>query len=184
MIVIALLRFVGLLNAAVWFGTVAFFVFVAEPATGSGSMRELLGQKNFPYFSSAIGGLIAGRCFTFFLVCSLVALLHTGAEWLYFGKYPKRFWLTLIFALFLGGLTQSYGLQPKLSARLVAEHNPNSRPQEREQAGSSYRAWHLLSTALNLVLLGGLAVYLWRVANPPDEMRFLGSGHLPGKFRS
>jgi hypothetical protein len=33
-------------------------------------------------------------------------------------------------------------------------------------------------------LLAGLAVYLWHVANPPDEMRFVGATNLPGKIRS
>lgn len=184
MIVIGLLRFVGLLNAAVWFGTVASFLLVYEPAATSGAMRELLGQKSFPYFSAAVCQLIAARSFALFLICALVAMLHMGAEWLYFGKYPRRIWLTLVFTLFLGGLAQSYGLQQKLAARLLVEHSPKSTPQQREEAADSYRAWHLLSEALNLVLLGGLGIYLWHVANPPDEMRFVGATHLPGKFRS
>jgi hypothetical protein len=183
-IVIALLRFVGLLNAAVWFGSVVFFVFLAEPATGSSAMRELLGARSFPYFSRAICELMAGRCFMLFLLCALVAMLHTGAEWLYFGKYPKRFWLALIFGLFLGGLAQTYGLQPKLQASLRAQYRPGARPEEQQAGASSFRTWHLLSTTMNVLLLGGLGIYLWRVANPPDEMRFVGAGDLPGKFRS
>jgi hypothetical protein len=183
-IVIGLLRFVGFLNAAVWFGSLVFFVFLAEPATGSSSMQELLGLRSFPYFSRAICELLASRCFILFLLCALVAMLHTGAEWLYFGKYPKRFWLALIFALFLGGLAQAYGLQPKLQTTLLAQFRPGSRPEEQQAAASSFRSWHLLSTTLNVLLLAGLGVYLWRVANPPDEMRFVGAAHLPGKFRS
>ncbi|HZR15784.1 MAG TPA: hypothetical protein VFE51_00535 [Verrucomicrobiae bacterium] len=184
MIVIGLLRFVGLLNAAVWFGSLAFFVFVLEPATGSSTMRELLGPKSFPYFSAAIGQALAGRCFILFLFCALIALLHTGAEWLYFGKYPQRFWLALIFVLFLGGIAQTYGLQPKLKANLLIQYSPATRAEERQAAASSFRGWHLLSTSVNVLLLAGLGVYLWRVSNPPDEMRFVGASHLPGKFRS
>lgn len=186
MIVIGLLRFIGLLNAAVWLGTVFLLVFVAEPATNSEPMRELLGAKSFPYFSGAICHLISDRFLTLFLVCALIALLHTGAEWLYFGKYPRRVWLALIFVLFLGGLAQSYAVQPKLKARLLVQHHAGSRPEERESAGRSFRRWHVLATAINLLLLCGLSTYLWRVANPPDEMRFLGASpaHLPGKFRS
>ena len=186
MIVIGLLRFVGLVNAAVWLSTIFLLVFVAEPVTNSQAMRELLGAKSFPYFSRAISQLIADRGFTLFLVCALIALLHTGAEWLYFGKYPRRFWLGMIFALFLGGLAQTYSLQPKLKARLLIQYSGVSRPEERETAGRSFRAWHALSTAVNMLLMCGVSGYLWRVANPPDEMRFVGAsrGHSSDKFRS
>jgi hypothetical protein len=111
-------------------------------------------------------------------------MLHMGAEWLYFGKYPRRIWLTLVFALFLGGLGQAYGLQPKLKAKLLASHSSANRLEERQAAASSFNLWHFFSTSLDLLLLGGLAVYLWRVANPPDEMRFVGATNMPGKFRS
>ena len=183
-IVIGLLRFLGLVNAAVWFGAAFFYIFIIEPAGGSDAMRALLGAKSFPYFSVAISQLIGARFFGLFLVCALLAMLHVGAEWLYFGKYPRRVWLMLIFALFLGGLAQSYGLQPRLKDRLAVQYGTNSRPDQRESAGSSFRAWHALSTCLNVVLLVGIGVYLWRVANPPDEMRFVGASNLPGKFRS
>ena len=137
-------------------------------------MQQLLGPRNFPYFSEAISQVIGARFYALFLVCAMLAMLHTGAEWLYFGKYPRRFWLVLIFGLFLGGLTQSYAIQPRLQARLLAQHSAG-RLDERVAAGRSFRAFRALSTAANLLLLGGLGVYLSRVANPPDEMRFVGA---------
>jgi hypothetical protein len=184
-ILIGLLRFLGLLNAAVWFGATFFFIFVAEPAaTSSEAMQRLLGSKNFPYFSVAVSQIIAERFLGLFLICAILAMIHTGAEWLYFGKYPRRFWLILIFGLFLGGLAQVYGIQPKLKNLLLIQHNSNSRPDQRQVAGYSFRAWHVVSTGVNLLMLGGLGIYLWRVANPPDEMRFVGASNLPGKFHS
>jgi hypothetical protein len=184
-IVIGLLRFLGLVNAAVWFGAAFFFVFAADPATtGSEAMRQLLGERSFPYFSLAISQVIGARFFAWFLVCALLAMVHMGAEWLYFGKYPRRFWLLLIFGLFLGGLTQSYGLQPKIKRLLLVEHGPNTPADQRDSAARAVRLWRAVSTSLNVVLLGGLAIYLWRVANPPDEMRFVGASGFPGKIRS
>ena len=183
-IVIGLLRFVGLLNAAVWFGAAFFFLLIAEPAaTGADAMRALLGPRSFPYFSFAISQVIGARFFGLFLACALVAMLHMGAEWLYFGRYPRKLWLLLIFGLFLGGLAQSYGLQPRLKRLAVREHSPGGAPDQRQAAARSFRAWRALSTTLNVVLLGGLTVYLWRVANPPDEMRFVGAAPWQGKFR-
>jgi hypothetical protein len=172
-------------NAAVWFGAAFFFIVVADPATtSSDAMKELLGSKSFPYFSVAISQVIAVRFFGLFLVCAILAMLHMGAEWLYFGKYPRRFWLILIFGLFLGGLSQVYGIQPKLKGLLLLQHSPNIRAELRDSASRSYRAWRVLSSGVNVLMLGGLAIYLWRVANPPDEMRFVGASNLPGKFHS
>ena len=147
-------------------------------------MKGLLGAANFPFFSQAISQVIATRFFGLSLLCALLAMLHTGAEWLYFGKYPRRLWLILIFGLFLGGLVQVYGIQPKLKQLLLRQYSRASRPELRESAGRSFRAWHVVSTGVNLLLLGGLGVYLWRVANPPDEMRFVGASSFPGKFHS
>lgn len=185
MIVIGLLRFLGLLNAAVWFGTAFSFVFVVDPAIGgSEAMKDLLGPRSFPYFSGAIAQVIAGRFFGLFLICSILAMLHTGAEWLYFGKYPRRLWLILIFGLFLGGLAQVYGIQPRLKASLLVQYSPAGRQELREPAARSFHGWHAVSTGVDLLLLCGLGVYLWRVANPPDEMRFVRASNLPGKFHS
>ena len=181
---IGLLRFLGLVNAAVWFGAAFFFIFILDPMTHSEAMKLLLGPGSFPYFSGAVSQLIVDRFFGLFLICALLAMLHTGAEWLYFGKYPRRFWLILIFGLFLGGLAQVYGIQPKMKQLLLLQYGRGSRPELREPAGRSFRAWHLVSTGVNIILLGGLGVYLWRVANPPDEMRFVGASNLSGKFHS
>jgi hypothetical protein len=79
-IAIGLLRFIALFNAAVWLSTIAFQLFVSSPAMRSAEMQQLLGPKNFPYFSGAIGHVISARCYTLFLICSLVALLHLGAD--------------------------------------------------------------------------------------------------------
>jgi hypothetical protein len=71
-----------------------------------------------------------------------------------------------------------------LKGLLLIQHSMNARLDQREAAGHSFRVGRVFSTGLNLLLLGGLGVYLWRVANPPDEMRFVGATNLPGKFRS
>ncbi len=179
MIAIGLLRFIGLFNAAVWFGTIAFQLIASSPAMASGEMQQLLGPKNFPYFSAAIGHVISSRCYTVFLICSLVALLHLGAEWLYSGKHPKRGGLILVFALFLCGELQSHVLQPKLQALLLEQHRPGIRT-----SAAPTGVWPTLATAVNILLLAGLSRYLWQVANPAEEMHFVGSTSFSDKFHS
>lgn len=182
--VIGLLRFVGLLNAAVWFGTIAFQLFVSEPLSGSAVMERLLGPKSFPYFSAAISQAISSRCYTLFLVCSVIALLHIGAEWLYFGKHPTRSALVLVFGLFLGGLFQSRTLEPRLQRVLVERYSGAVPATQHDRATASFRLLHGVSITFNLILLAGLYQYLWRVANPPGQLRFVGATQPSGKFRS
>jgi hypothetical protein len=170
--VVGLLRFVGLLNAAVWLGVALLLVLGVEPPFASESMQTILGPRNFPYFSLAISQLVAARFFNLYLSCSAVALLHLLAEWLYFGKQPRRFWLSFVLALCVLGLFQSYWLQPRLR---LWHQIAYTQPARSEMAGRAFRAWHAVSGGINFILVAALVGYLWRVANPPDEMRFVGT---------
>ncbi len=177
--VIGFLRFVGLMNAAVWFGAAVFFAFGVGPAATSSQMRDLIGANNFPYYSQAIGNLYAGRFFYLYSVCSVVALAYLGAEWLYFGKYPPRRWLALVMALVLLGMARGYGLQPALARLKTVEHGRASRVEERQAAARAFESWSFVARAVDILLASGLAVYLWRVGNPAEPTRFVGA-----KFRS
>lgn len=174
---IGFLRFVGVLNAAVWSGAAFFFSFGVEPGALSSQMNDLLGPRNFPYFSVSITQILAVRYFHLFLVCSLVALLHLGAEWLYLGKYPRKMWIGLVLALWMYGVLQNYWLQPQLKSWHYTRYA--QRPQS-AQADRAYRAWQIVSETTHLLILGCLTVYLWRVANPSEPARFLSAT----KFRS
>ncbi len=177
---ISFLRFVGLLNAAMWFGAAVFFVLGVGPAASSVPMRELIGTNNFPYFSEAIGNIFARRFFVLYACCSAVALLYLIAEWLYFGKYPPKKWLTFVMVLVFLGMVRGYGLQPTLRKLHDVEYGRNSRPEQRETAARSFKTYATISHSIDLILAAALAVYLWKVGNPSDSMRFLG----PAKFRS
>lgn len=174
---IGLLRFVGVVNAAIWFGATAFFAFGAIPLLHSSEMRDLLSAKNFPYFSEVINQMLSGRLFHWYVACSIVALVHLVAEWLYLGKYPQRAWLALLLGLCLAGVVQIYAIQPRLAELHRLQY---TRPDLREAAARSFRAWQTVSGGLDLVLVCGLVLYLWRVANPPDATRFVSAS----KFRS
>ena len=177
---IGFLRFVGILNAAIWFGGAVFFTFGSARAPFSSEMKALLGANNYPYFSGAIAQILIARYFRFQAVCSIIACLHLMAEWTYLGKQPERFRLLLLVGLCAAALLGGSWLQPKLTSLHAAKYSPNRKPEVREAAARSFRAWHGVSMGVNLVLVGGLAAYLWRVANPPDPMRFVSAV----KFRS
>jgi len=171
--VIGFLRFVGVLNAAVWFGAAVFFTFGTGLAPFSPEMRNLLGPNNFPYFSGAIAQILIARYFYFQVGCAIVAVLHLFAEWLYLGKYPQKLQVALWIALASAALVGGYWLQPRLKALHATKYGVNTRPQIREAADRSFRAWHGVSQVVNLLMVGGLAVYLWRAANPSDPTRFV-----------
>ena len=176
---IACLRFIGLLNAAIWLGAVVFFTFRAGPACVSPEMETLLGAKNFPYFSGAFEQLVAARYLTLVSVSAVIALAHLLAEWLYMGRPARKFSLALLAGLLaLVGL--GFWVEPRLKQLHTTRYAANTPPAQRDAAAKSFRLWHAGSRALNLVMLAGLVVYVWRVANPPDAPRFISSV----KFRS
>jgi hypothetical protein len=171
--VIGFLRFVGLLNAAVWFGTAIFFTFGTGLAPFSPEMKNLLGPHNFPYFSGAIAQILMARYFYFQIGCAIIALFHLLAEWLYLGKSPQKWHVGLLIGLTAAALIGGYGLQPRLKTLHAVKYGLSARPEIREAAGRSFRAWHGVSQMVNFLMVGGLAVYLWRAANPSDPTRFV-----------
>ncbi len=177
---IAFLRFLGILNAAVWLGGTVFFTFGAGPAAFSQEMKVLLGIKNYPYFSGAIAQMLMARYYDFQLVCAAVALLHVMAEWLYLGKILRRSWRALLAVLVALALLGGFWLQPKLREWHLVSHAVNVGPERREAEGRLFNAWQKAFQVVNLLTVAGLALYVWRVANPPDPARFVSAV----KFRS
>jgi hypothetical protein len=174
------LRFVGVLNIAVWLGAAIFFTFFAGPAIFSNEMKDILGAKNFPYFSGAVAQLLVGRYFDLQLVCGALSLLHLLAEWLYLGKITPKRWLGLLAGLILVGLFGGFLLQPRLKQWHAIRYSSTATVEQREAAGRSFKTWHAGSQIANLLMLTGLAGYLWRVANPEDQPRFVSTTKFRG----
>ncbi len=179
-LVIGFLRFVGIANAAVWLGASVFFTVGVGPAVASSDMETLLGQKYFPYFSGAVGQIILARYFHFHLACATIALLHLLAERIYLGRTLHRRRLSLLAALFGLSLLGSVWLGPKLLKLHQNQHRLNATHQQRMIAAKSFRLWHGVFQAVNVLVIGGVAVCLWRVTHPPDELRFVGSAQFRG----
>jgi hypothetical protein len=66
-----------------------------------------------------------------------------------------------------------YWLQPKMKTLHATKYAANNRPEIRLAADRSFKIWHGVSQVINLFVVGGLAVYLWRAANPADPTRFV-----------
>jgi Domain of unknown function (DUF4149) len=178
--VIGFLRFIGVINAAVWLGGTLFFTVIARPALGSPDMQALLGAGNFPYFSGAVAQLLLARCFHFQITCAVIAWCHLLAEWLYLGRPVRNFSFSLLAALLVCVLLGGYWLQPRLKRLHNLQYAVNVQPASREFAAKSFRVWHAVSQGVNLLMIGGLIIYVWRAANPSDKLRFVSSVKFRG----
>ncbi len=158
----------GVANAAIWFGASIFFTFSVGPAFFSDRMIALLSR---PY-AGAAAQIVIERYFLFHELCGLVALAHLVAEWLYMGKPLQRLTLWLLLGILALGLVGGHSLQPKLRALHRTIYAPGSTPQQVDQAKQSFKLWHAASEVINLVVLGGVAVYLWRSTTPGSGYRY------------
>ena len=169
---ITFLRFVGVTNAAIWFGATFFFSFVAGTAFFSPEMVHYIPA---PYNGLA-AEIVIGRLFVLHHTCGIIALLHLTAEWLYAGRLLHRATLALLIGLFALNLYGGLVLQPRLKHLHLVRYAPQSKPADREAATQSFRAWHRASMLGNLLVMGGLLLYLWQVVNaaPPASAPFIG----------
>ncbi|HRZ91624.1 MAG TPA: DUF4149 domain-containing protein [Candidatus Paceibacterota bacterium] len=182
--VIGLMRFIGIANAAVWFGAAVFFTVAVGPAFFSTQMLTLFGgsaaDPNARYYGGAAAQVVMERYYLLQHWCGAIALLHLAWEGWYFGRSIRRLPLAVVLVLFALGLAGGYGIQPRLQRLHKTMYNVggDQTAAQMEVARRSFGVWHGLSQAANLVVLIGLGIYLWRVQIVPDQTRFIG----PARF--
>jgi hypothetical protein len=176
--VIVFLRFIGMVNAAIWLGASIFMIGVAL-AVFSPEMQGALHTSNFEYYRGQILHVVFERYFLFHLICGLVALAHLFAEKLYLGRRTSRFTIGLLLGLLVLNLVNGQWLQPKMNALHQRKYAPNLSQVDHESAAHSFNKWHGMSQTINMLIICGILIYNWRVNNPPDPTMFV----TPGKFR-
>jgi hypothetical protein len=185
--VIGLLRFIGVMNAAVWLGGAVFFTFFAAPVFFKADLKRVLGEAQ----AGIVGMEVLWRYFLLTYVCGAIALLHQLAEWIYLGRVLQRLTLGLVLVAFGFGLVGGLALEPhmhKLHQKMYSYQqtkqgffrDDSSSPAQRVQAARTFRVWHGISMGLNLGALIALGIFAWRVTKPADDLRFIPAG----KFRS
>ena len=163
-----MVRFVGVLNASVWFGALLFFTLGAGPAFFSEAMIRLLTK---PY-AGASAQVVIERLFTLQLVCCVIAWLHLLGEWLYTGRPFPKVTAILLGVLLAMGLFGSNYLQPKLKGLHVQKYSPRSTPAQKEEAALAFSKWHGISQSANLLVLGCTLFYLWQMTMNLPPQRF------------
>lgn len=170
----------GVVNAAVWLGAAIFWMCGVQPAVYSSGMAAQLGSGNYPYFSGAISHILDQSYCRLYIACGVVALLHWGAERFYFGRPARKHTLGLVLALLAAGIVFTGWLEPHQWELHRRAHAVNLQPADREAAAHSRRVWGAVSHAVDLVVLAGLVVYVWRVNTAVDAPRFVSSVKLRG----
>jgi len=174
--VIAFLRFIGILNAAVWFGAAIFFTFGIAPVFFTSQVRHLLGD----IYAGLVLQAVIERYFVLHYLCGAIALIHQLAEWVYLGKALQRMTFGLLLAILAFSLAGGLWLQPKLKdLHRIKYGGDRYSAIQREEAARAFRSWHAVSQSINLLMLVGLAAFAWRVSTPPNGPRF-----VTGKLRS
>lgn len=162
------LRIIAIVNAAVWFGSVIFFTFAAGPAFFTDEMIRLLGRPH----AGAAAQLVVHRYFIVQQWCAAIAIAHLIGEWLYTGRPFHRLILLLLMGLFVIGILGGHVLQPRMHELHLKKYALQTSPEVKQSAARSFSILHGTSMALNLLVIGGVLVYLCYVTKPVNTARF------------
>jgi len=168
------LRFIGIVNAAIWLGAAVFLTVGVAPAFFSDEMKSLLGPA-FPAWSGTLVQVVFKRYFLLNYVCGSIAVVHLIAEWLYQGRPIDQLTAGLIGGILIFSLAGGLFMQPKLSQLHRTKYSPATTIEQKTKAASSLRLWHGISQTANLAVLVALFSYFWKTASKPDAVRFLTS---------
>ncbi len=167
-----ILRFIGIVNAAIWFGAGVFFAAGILPGVFSQEMHTLFREAaGATTYSGAVALLLFKRFFLLQYICGAVAVLHLLAEKLYLGRTPSRWGTALVVIIFALGLLGGLALQPRME-NLRHTMYAGRTQEQRDQARHSFGLWHGISEFTNLLILGGLLAHLVRVTRPADPGRY------------
>lgn len=170
------LRFIGIINAAIWFGAAIFFTFGVGPAFFTPEMTSLLGRPR----AGAAAQLVIERFFILQHTCAIIAILHLLAEWLYMGRPLERLTLGVVIGAFCLGLVGGAWIAPKLKQLHLVKYSQNSTSEMREGAAKSFGAWHGVSQMANLLLMVAILGHLWKMSNRMDNTRFVSANKFRG----
>ena len=177
------LRWVGIVNAAIWFGASIFLV-VALTAIFSPEMIKLFTEAGdatpaHKFYSGAVANAVFHRYFALQYVCGIIAIFHLVAEKLYLGRALSWLGIGLVGMLLFVALAGGLGLQPRME-KLRAEKYSNVSAEQKAKADHSFNTLHAVSECINLFVMAGLLVHLLRVTRPEESRHY---GTLFPQFR-
>ena len=167
------IRFIGLLNAAVWLGASAFAL-IGLPALFADESTRILTR---PYAGFAAETVLA-RLFLLQYWCGGIAAAHLLVEHFVLGRGVGRLATVALGVLIFVGLAGGLWLQPKLRGLHVAMYwGPVG---GRAAATAAFRALHGVSMGMNLLVVLGLLLYFYQLSVAVENGRFVRRGKIGG----
>lgn len=177
---IVVLRFIGVMNAAAWFGAAVLYTIAVAPGFNSLEMKRLLGGD---LYSGAASFIVSENYWRIYYWCGSIGLAHQLAEWVYLSRPLKRLATYLLVSVFVIGLACGLFIQPRAEtlykSRFIKPATGTFTP-EQVTAAKSYQFWHTTTQVLNLLALAGLTLFTWQTIHTGNGTRFAPTG----KFRS
>lgn len=173
---ISFLRFVGVMNAAVWLGGTVFHLFAVAPFFGSSAVHWLLGELH----AGGTGLMLWHRFYGLQYLCIGIAWLHLLAEWVYLGRSVSKFngWALSI------GLSLTLTSHAEMSQGVEKAHwkrqNSNVSVVDRERALRVYPLWKGVWIATNAALGLTILAFSWKTLTANQGPRFM----TQGRFRT
>lgn len=133
-----------------------------------------------PPYNGAAAQIVVKRYFILLYCCGGVALLHLFLEKLYLGKVIERLMLAVLALVISLALLGGIWLQPKLRDLHLKKYDARASVMARAESVKSFNMWHGVAQTMNLVVIGGVLIYLWRVSNQSNGSRFVSAQ----KFKS
>jgi hypothetical protein len=168
------LKFIGMLNAAIWCGSAVFLV-IGLPALFSPELKRLLPAAYVGFAAESV----VSRYFILQYWCGGIALAHLVGEWLYCGRTLWRLNLGLIMVVLSLGLVGGLWVQPKMRALHLVKYFGKTAEQQM-QASKAFAAWHGASEAANLLVIVCLMWYVWQVNREQEQPRFVSFSKIRG----
>jgi hypothetical protein len=173
-LVLGLLRFISLVNAAVWLGAGVFFTLGVGQAVFSDEMKRIFGK----YYVGIIAQHLIGQYFLFHIVCGCIALAHLLFEVFYLRRSIRRWVFAAVIVPLCLGLLGAFVFQPRMRTLYQAMYlGP---VEQRAAAQKQFGMMHGLSQTMNLASVILVVAYLWRLGNPPETPRFVSSHKFRG----
>lgn len=164
-----ILRFIGLLNAAVWLGAMVLFTAIVGPGMFSPEVKMLVGRSE--WMPGAIAQILVERYMVLQQWCAAIALVHLIFDWLYTGKlFAKSSLIILVVCLGIA-LAGTRLLAPQMKQLHVMKYSPQTTAAQKEHAARSFRILHATSQITNLMALCGVLFYYWRLSVGPQGVR-------------
>jgi hypothetical protein len=153
-----------------------FFTAGVAPAFFSSKMLSLFGGETSLYsraYAGAANIIILERYYYWNYACGAIAFGHLLYEWLYGKELISRFKPGLLVVLCSLNIINGAFLMPQMKQFHFQKYDLKYTPTQREAAANSFKALHGISWGINLIVVGGICVYFYFVANQPIEQRFV-----------